>query len=64
MHQHYRMEPIAHGVLTDATNDYLLTAEIPFFSPVWVKNVKPLQFFITPAKLLSPFSGQLAVDLL
>jgi hypothetical protein len=43
---------------------YLLTAEIPFFSPVWVKNVKPLQFFITPAKLLSPFSGQLAVDLL
>ena len=23
MHQHYRMEPIAHGVLTDATNDYM-----------------------------------------
>jgi hypothetical protein len=31
---------------------------------MWVKNVKPLQFFITPAELLSPFSGQLAVDLL
>ena len=23
LHQHYRMEPIAHGVLTDATNDYM-----------------------------------------
>jgi hypothetical protein len=43
---------------------HLLTAEIPVFSPIWVKNVKPLQFFITPAKLLSPFRGQLAVDLL
>jgi hypothetical protein len=35
-----------------------------FPPPIWVKNVKPLQFFITPAKLLSPFRGQLAVDLL
>jgi hypothetical protein len=43
---------------------YLLTAEIPFFFFIWVKNVKPLQFSITPAKLLSPFRGQLAVDLL
>jgi hypothetical protein len=34
------------------------------FSPIWVKNAKPLQFFITPAKLLSPFRGQLAFDLL
>jgi hypothetical protein len=23
LHQHYRMEPIAHGVLTDVTNDYM-----------------------------------------
>jgi hypothetical protein len=43
---------------------YLLTAEIPFFSPAAVKNVKSLQFFITSAKLLSPFRGQLAFDLL
>jgi hypothetical protein len=28
------------------------------------ENVKPLKFFITPAKLLSPFRGQLAFDLL
>jgi hypothetical protein len=35
-----------------------------FFTAGGKKNVKPLQFLITPAKLLSPFRGQLAFDLL